>query len=91
MRKAIDIIEYQASEGMRGSSRLWLKALKRRRVGREVQNMVDDVTRLESSGKARQTTWAKDNTKREKERVDNMMGYQLRVSHNSQSHDEATH
>jgi hypothetical protein len=54
---------------------IWMRGLQRRKFGNEVSNFVADIRQLQSTGRSRNTTWARDGDKESRRRVQNTMGY----------------
>ncbi|THU76016.1 hypothetical protein K435DRAFT_879840 [Dendrothele bispora CBS 962.96] len=52
-------------------NQIWLKSIRRRRLGREIQDFVSDITEFESSRGTRKTTWADPKKKGDSRRVAN--------------------
>lgn len=57
----------------------------RRKLGRDVTDLVNDVRRVEETGRNRDTTWADPKKKGDASRVANVMGYIPRTLKRSES------
>ncbi|KAF6751360.1 hypothetical protein DFP72DRAFT_1071563 [Ephemerocybe angulata] len=56
-------------------SPIWLRSLHSRDIGRDVAHLVEDIRRMEKTGRKKDTTWAEGKDKVAKRRVANTMGY----------------
>ncbi|KAF8209912.1 hypothetical protein K438DRAFT_1960133 [Mycena galopus ATCC 62051] len=60
-------------------NKLWMSSVVKRDIGADVGHMLDDIRRFESTSQTRDTTWAKGKDKVSRRRVQNTMGYQIRL------------
>ncbi len=74
LREAADIIDAQLPK----KNSIWIKSMVDRNVGKDICLFVQDIRRVEVTGKQRETTWARVGDKEGQRRVRNTMGYEAR-------------
>jgi hypothetical protein len=85
----VDALQKRAEELERGAAilraqiphrnKLWMSSVVKRNIGGDVSKMVADIRRFETTSRVRDTTWAKKGDKESSRRVQNTMGYQVRL------------
>jgi hypothetical protein len=70
--KAAAIFRAQAA----GRNPIWMSAMVRRDIGKDVSLMVSDIQKYESTGLKRDNTWGKKGNKEANRCMQNTMGYQ---------------
>jgi hypothetical protein len=75
----VDVFEKAAAlirnEVTTNRSKVWMKSIVSRGVGKDVEKFVDDLVKHDKTGRKRGTTWGKGKGKGDRERALNTMGY----------------
>ncbi|KAK6974367.1 SWIM-type domain-containing protein [Favolaschia claudopus] len=74
LEKGVHILKQQLGNSDK-SSKIWLRAMKRKNIGNDVAQMASDVRHISSTGTVRHTTWARPGKSASTRYTGNTMGY----------------